>query len=94
MKYKLGIIILLILNQNSFATVQTINLAVENMTCAMCPITVKKALTNLAGVIQAEIAFKNKSAHITYDDTKISVKDLISATTNAGYTSTQIRKSD
>ena len=58
MKYKIVSIILLILSQNSFSTEQTVSLAIKNMTCAMCPITVKKSLTNLAGVIQAKITFE------------------------------------
>ena len=57
------------------------------MTCAACPITIKKALTEVDGVTEAEVSFDKKEAVVTFDDTKTSVSVLIGATTNAGYPS-------
>lgn len=70
------------------AATKTVTLAVENMTCAACPITVKKALNKVAGVAKAEVSYERKEAMVTFDDTKTNVEALIKATTNAGYPST------
>lgn len=67
------------------AATQTVRLAVENMTCAACPITVKKALNNVAGVSRVEVSYERQEAVVTYDDAKTDVQALIRATTNAGY---------
>ncbi|WP_049307444.1 cation transporter, partial [Pseudomonas aeruginosa] len=39
----------------AWAATQTVTLAVPGMTCAACPITVKKALTKVEGVTKAEV---------------------------------------
>ncbi len=69
------------------AGAKTVTLAVENMNCAACPITVRKALENVPGVVQAEVDYKTKSATVTFDPAKTKVKDLTQATTKAGYPS-------
>ena len=38
-------------NAPAFAATKTVTLSVSNMTCAACPITVKKALTRLRACI-------------------------------------------
>ncbi|MBI1981407.1 MAG: mercury resistance system periplasmic binding protein MerP [Methylocystis sp.] len=75
----------------AFAATQTVALSVSNMTCAACPITVKKALTNVPGVQSAEVSYEKKEAVVTYDDAKTSVEALIEATEGAGYPS-QVKK--
>jgi len=74
-------------SQSVLAVEQTATLAVQNMTCAMCPITVKKSLQKVEGVNKVEISFKNKTATVTYDDEKTTSDDLVKATTNVGYPS-------
>jgi mercuric ion binding protein len=75
----------------AFAANKTVALSVSNMTCAACPITVKKALTNVPGVQSAEVSYEKKEAAVTYDDAKTSVEALIKATEGAGYPS-QVKK--
>jgi periplasmic mercuric ion binding protein len=72
---------------NAFAAEQTVTLAVKNMYCAACPHTVKASLQAVPGVKQAVVSYKEKTAIVTYDDAKTDVKELITATTNAGYPS-------
>ena len=67
--------------------VRTATLAVENMTCAMCPITVKKSLTNLEGVIDADVNFDHKTEKVVYRENSVSIEQLTKATTNVGYPS-------
>lgn len=71
-----------------WAAPKTVTLTVSNMTCATCPITVKKALTRVNGVTKAAVDFDKKEAVVTFDDAKTSVTALTKATTDAGYPST------
>ena len=52
------------------------------------PITVKKALTTVAGVTQVTVDLEKKQAVVTFDDAKTNAVALTKATTNAGYPST------
>ena len=79
---------LLVLASPAWAAPRTVTLIVSNMTCATCPITVKKALINVEGVSKADVDFDRKQAVVTFDDTRTSVAALIKATTDAGYPST------
>ncbi len=68
--------------------VQTVTLDVPGMTCNFCPITVRKALSKVPGVIEAKSDFASKTATVTFDPDKASLSDLTRATANAGYQST------
>jgi mercuric ion binding protein len=70
------------------ATPQTATLDVRNMTCELCPVTVKKSLEKVSGVSQARIDFAKKTATVTFDAEKTSTAALVKATTDAGYPST------
>ncbi len=68
--------------------VREVVLDVPGMTCATCPVTVQKSLKRVDGVIEATASFEKKIAVVKYDPSKISTKDLLEATRNAGYEST------
>src|SRR6266567_8188362 len=70
------------------AAPQTAVLDLKNMTCAMCSITVHKALEKVPGVIAAEVDYDHKTATVKYDRDKTSPAALVNATTNAGFPST------
>jgi len=67
---------------------QTVVLDIPNMTCKFCPITIRKALNKVDGVIKASASFDTKTATVTFDPDKTNVGELIKATTNAGYPAT------
>lgn len=69
----------------ALAAERTVTLAVDNMTCATCGPTVKKALGRVAGVRDIDVATDKGTATVTFDDAKATVAALIAATTNAGY---------
>lgn len=69
------------------AATKTVTLDVKNMTCPVCPITVKKALNRVPGVSKTDVSYERKDATVTFDDAKTNVDALIQATTNAGYPS-------
>ncbi len=73
-----------------FAATQTVTLSVPSMHCAICPVTVKKALTGVDGVSKVEVSLEKKDAVVTYDDTKTDVQKLTKATANAGYPSSVV----
>lgn len=70
------------------ATLQTVTLDVQNMTCPLCPVTVKKSLEKVNGVNTVKVDFDKKTAIVTYDTDKTQPSVLTKATTNAGYPST------
>jgi len=70
------------------ATPQTAVLDVQNMTCSMCSITIRKALQKVPGVIAAKVDYDHKTATVKYDPDKASPPALVKATTNAGFPST------
>ncbi len=74
--------------QPLFATERSVTLDVQNMTCAACPITVKKSLANIEGVSQVTISYADKTAEVSYNDALTTPDTLTDATTNAGYPST------
>jgi mercuric ion binding protein len=67
--------------------VQTVTLDVQNMTCAVCPITVKKALERVPGVTDAKVDFDKKIASVSFDPDKANLAALTKATADAGYPS-------
>jgi len=71
----------------AWAATQTVTLSVQSMTCAACPITVKKALSKVDGVSKIEVSLEKREAVVTFDDTKTNVRKLTQATADAGYPS-------
>lgn len=73
---------------SAFAASQSAVLDVQNMTCSLCTVTVKKALQNVPGVEDAKIDVEHKTATVKYDSAKTNTAALVKATTAAGYPST------
>ena len=59
--------------------------AIENMTCPLCPVTVKKAMEGVPGVKSVAIDFKAKTATVSFDPSKTTIAVIAAASTNAGY---------
>ena len=76
-----------VVSPGAFAAEKTITLTVNNMYCADCPFIVKKSLERVPGVAKVTVSYKDKTAIVTYDDSKTDPKGLTAATTNAGYPS-------
>jgi periplasmic mercuric ion binding protein len=66
---------------------RTLTLDVTNMDCAVCPITVRKALEKVPGVDTAKVDFKTKRAVVAFDPAKTSPAALTQATADAGFPS-------
>jgi mercuric ion binding protein len=79
-----------ILTSPVWAATRTATLSVPGMTCATCPITVKKALTKVSGVSKVDVNLDRREARVTFDDAKANVEALTRATQDAGYPSTVV----
>jgi periplasmic mercuric ion binding protein len=67
---------------------QSVILDMQNMTCALCKFTIRKALHGVEGVEDANVDYDTKTANVTFNPQKTSVAALIKATTDAGYPAT------
>lgn len=72
----------------AWAAPQTVTLAVSKMTCAACPITVKKVPSRIAGVSAVSVSYEKKQATVVFDDTQTTVAALMRATADIGFPST------
>ena len=64
---------------------RTVTFAIGNMTCALCPVTVKKAMERVAGVRSVAVDFRTKTATVVFDPSATSAADVAAAATNVGY---------
>ncbi len=69
----------------SAANEQTATFAIEKMTCAACPITVRKAMERVEGVKSVSVNFEAKTATVIFDPTIATPAKIGAAATNAGY---------
>ena len=70
---------------NAAQEIQTLSFAIEKMTCAMCPITVRKAMEQVSGVEEVKVDFESKTATVTFDPSLAMPEAIAAASTNAGY---------
>ena len=80
--------LLFTISGTALAAEQTVTLAVEKMYCALCPITVSKAMEGVEGVSEVEVEFATKLAVATYDDAVTDWQEIALAAANAGYPAT------
>ena len=59
--------------------------AIKNMTCALCPVTVKKAMEGVAGVKSVKVDFGAKTATVVFDPSITTADIIAAASTDAGY---------
>ena len=64
---------------------QTRTFAVQNMTCALCPITVRTAMEAVEGVESVQIDLDTKTAAVVFDPAITTPDQIARASTNAGY---------
>ncbi|MGI6215959.1 MAG: cation transporter [Christensenellales bacterium] len=62
---------------------------VEGMHCASCQAAVEVVTQGLPGVEKSEVNLLTKNLSITYDESKLSEKEIISAISRLGFTATK-----
>ncbi len=87
-RFSLLLLAFLALSGPALAASQTVTLNVQNMTCAVCPITVKKSLERVSGVQQVKVDYASKTVTVQFDDTVATSDQFTKATKDAGYPST------
>ena len=78
----------LLVETSAEAGERTATLAVSGMTCVSCPYIVKRTLVAIDGVIAVEVSLVDKSAIVTFDDSKTEVVALTRATASVGFPAT------
>ena len=66
-------------------TEATVKFAVEKMTCATCPISVRKAMERVDGVKEVTVDFDSKTATVTFDSSMATASDIGNASTDVGF---------
>ena len=64
---------------------ETVIFDVEKMTCATCPIAVRKAIQQVDGVRNVKVSLENKSAIVTFDPSVTTVVEIGRASTDVGF---------
>ena len=85
-----ALLMLIVIAMPAVAATRTVTLSVPGMNCAACPITVKKALTQVSGVSKTDGNLDSREAKGTFDDAKTNAEALKRATKDAGYPSTVV----
>lgn len=75
----------LLLSAQALSAEQTVSFEVEKMSCALCPVTVRKAMEGVEGVRRVDVDFESRTATVTFDDARTSVAAIAQASANAGY---------
>ena len=91
-KTSLLMLALAVVSSPAYPKIQTVTLAVPDMNCAVCPITVKKALLKVKGVKTVKVEFDQRQAKVRFDDSKTNIAALTQATAEAGYPSSVVDK--
>tara|TARA_R110000868_G_scaffold80512_9_gene228777 strand:+ start:1624 stop:1911 length:288 start_codon:yes stop_codon:yes gene_type:complete len=64
---------------------KTTTFAVEGMYCALCPVTVRKAMEGVTGVKSVAVDFEAKTAAVTFDPSLATPEQIAEASSMAGY---------
>jgi periplasmic mercuric ion binding protein len=75
----------------ALAAEQTVQLAVDNMTCAGCTYIVKRTLASVPGVTRVAVSYRERAAVVTFDDAATEVAALTEATARVGYPSQVVK---
>jgi mercuric ion binding protein len=85
----LRVLVLVILASPALAgEPRTAVLQVAGMTCSLCPITVRKALERVPGVLEAKADYPTRRAEAKYDPDRTSPQALAAAVNEVGFTAT------
>ena len=75
----------LVLAAQAASSEQTVTFDVPGMTCALCPVTVRKAMEGVEGVKNVEVDFEARTATVVFDPSVTSIDFVAAASANAGY---------
>ena len=67
------------------STLTEVTFDVPDMTCGLCPVTVKAAMSGVEGVQSVEVDFDTRSATVIFDPALTDAAAIASASEQAGY---------
>ncbi len=67
---------------------RTVVLEIEKMTCATCPITVRKAMQQVDGVKFVDVDYERKLATVVFDEDRTTPEAISQASTDVGFPAT------
>lgn len=67
------------------ATLSQVTFDVPDMTCGLCPVTVKAAMSGVEGVQSVEVDFDSRSALVIFDPALTDAATIAEASAQAGY---------
>jgi mercuric ion binding protein len=85
------ITLIALLAQPAFAAERNTIFSIANMSCALCPITVKSAISRVPGVIDVDVDADLGRAIVRYEDTQATTAAIAAASTNAGYPAMEVQ---
>lgn len=88
MKKLIALTLLSLFSMTTWADLKSVTLAVPGMDCPVCPVTVRKALEKVGGVLEVTVDLESRTATVAYDDGQVEPLTLTQATTDAGFPST------
>ena len=68
------------------SNIQTVGLSIKGMSCVACEAEVNHELTQLPGIIQSTVSYKNKNAIVRFNASKTTIKNITNAVNATGYT--------
>lgn len=75
-----------VVGANAYASQdREVTFAVEKMTCAACPITIRKAMQRVDGVKDVSVDFDTKTATVLYDADVTSAMQIGESSGNVGF---------
>lgn len=77
--------VVMLFSHYALANPRTITLAISNMTCTACPYIIKQSIAAVNGVENVMVSFEQKTATVTFDDSKTNDAAVAEASTQAGY---------
>ena len=66
-------------------TAQRVDLPIRGMSCASCAINIEKGLSQVEGVVDANVNFATEKATVTFDPAHVTVGDLVKTVKDLGY---------
>jgi mercuric ion binding protein len=76
----------------STAADRTVTLRVMHMTCALCPLIVRKAVETIPGVKEIDVSLESGTATVVYNDVATNPTELAETIANAGYPAWPVKK--
>lgn len=88
----LSVAIIFASGHHAFAGDKTTTLRVRNMTCALCPIIVRRAIETIPGVKEITVSTDTGTATVVYNDVATDPTELAETVAHAGYPAWPIKQ--